>query len=119
MKSILKLGAIAIAASLAAVPVMAASAQHAKPHHAKSVHTKSVHAKSVHAQARHAAAQYRVAGKIERFNAKHRTLTINHRVYRLAPRLASSSFRPGQKVHIVYKKGFGHRIVEKISPVQA
>lgn len=125
MKSILKAGAVALAASLFALPAMAANAQHAPVHHAKPAHHKmaahhKAHVASAHRHiAQRHVAQRHAAGKIERINAKHNTLTINHRVYRLAPRFASASFKQGQKVQIVYKKDRGHRLVEKISAVSA
>lgn len=120
MTSFLKAGALALAASLVALPALAASTPHAashhhKAHHAKMHHARSHHAHMAHVKLHHAKAHHRVAGKIERINAKHNTLTINHRVYRLAPHLASTSFKPGQKVQIEYKKGRGHRLVEKIT----
>lgn len=109
MKSIMKAGAVALAASLFALPAMAATAQHATAPHARAAHHK------IHM----ASAQHHAAGKIQRINAKTNTLTINHRVYRLAPQFASASFKPGQKVQIVYKRDRGHRLVEKISAVSA
>lgn len=99
MRSMIKLSAIALTACVAALPAMAAGAPHAKPHHAP--------------------VQHQAFGKIERINSKHNTLTINHRVYRLAPQFVSTSFKSGQKVQITYRKGRGHRMVEKISAVSA
>ncbi|HPG89110.1 MAG TPA: DUF1344 domain-containing protein [Hyphomicrobium sp.] len=109
MNSFLKLSVVALAASVAAGSAMAATAQ--KP--VAPAHSAKVH----HAHA--AKIQHRTVGKIARINAKHNTLTINHRVYRMTPQLASASLKAGQKVQITYTKGRGHRMIEKISPVSA
>lgn len=149
MKTLLKFGVAALAASLVAGSAMAATAtpikhpaahSHHRQHHAGKLAHKHAkhHARVAHMRRHHgkvagmsaaiakpaavkmaSAKPLQAAGKIQRVNAKHNTLTINHRVYRLAPQLTLSSFKPGQKVQIVYRKGHGHRMVEKISAVSA
>ena len=74
---------------------------------------------SVAAGSAMAAAKHQAVGKIEHLNPRGHTLTVNHEVYRYNPRLASGPLKRGEWVHITYRVGHGHRIVEKIKPVSA
>lgn len=125
MKTFVKLGVAALAATLAAGTAFAATAPTDKApatrahHHADAkVAHRSAHKHHV-AHQHKVAHQHMAAGKIQRMNGKTHTVTVNHRVYQLSPKVASSSLKRGDKVRIIYTKSKSHRVIEKISPVSA
>ena len=66
-----------------------------------------------------APSSHEAVGKIERINTKSQHLTVNHRSYRYTSPAMAQNLKPGEKVKVHYRWERGHRVADKIAPVNS